>query len=77
MLKKNPIALAKSTRYMIGTNIKLTRVAAGHIVQFVNSVGHNFYFAFLYPFYALYFLKSETKLLKIKNPDRNRGAKSS
>lgn len=70
--------LANKTLYWIGTNIKLTKVAAGHTFQFVIKVSLIFYLENFHPFSTPFKEQfSLTQLLKIKKPVKNGGANRS
>ena len=61
----------------MGTNMRLTRVAAGQIFQFVSIVSPILDLACSTPPLALAPLKSLTQFAKIKKPVRKMGAKAS
>lgn len=78
MFQNNPIKLAKRTLYWIGTNIKFTIVAAGHIFQLVIKVSFILFWTKVHPFLIPLVARSSlTQLAKTKKPVKKMGAKRS
>ena len=75
VFQNKPTKFANIARNWIGTIIILTRVATGHIYQFVIKACFILFFISLIPFLAPEIVKSLKKDTETKNPHRNAGAK--